>query len=69
MVCPVCILPILSGAAALGSGTAAARAKNKSMMILMLVASLIFTGITIYIFVKKDDLKNDCDSCKMPEKK
>jgi hypothetical protein len=53
--------------AGLASGGAAYKAKTKSLMILMIVASLIFSGITIYIFVKKDDLKKDCDSCKMPD--
>jgi FtsH-binding integral membrane protein len=67
MVCPTCILPFLSMGATLASGSAAYKAKTKSLMILMIVASLIFTGITIYIFIKKDDLKQNCESCKMPE--
>ena len=69
MVCPTCILPFLSMGASLASGSAAYKAKTKSLMILMIVASLIFTGITIYIFINKDKLKSDCDSCKLPEQK
>lgn len=66
MPCPICILPFLSGAAAFGSGASAFRAKNKSMMWLMIIVSIIFTILTIYIMVKKDDLKQECESCQLP---
>jgi flagellar basal body-associated protein FliL len=67
MVCPVCIIPLASGIAALTSGTIASRSKKILIVILLVLFTIISLGITVYFLVFKKQLKKKCKTCSIPD--
>lgn len=66
MVCPVCIIPLISGATAIGTGSTAFSKKGSKMMkyvFLTVTAILIF--ISVYFLYYRKKLAEDCDTCKI----
>jgi len=68
MVCPVCIIPIVGGATALGTGSKAfSKTISKNLKWILLGTTLFLILVSLYFLIYKDKLSEECDSCKMPE--
>lgn len=67
MVCPVCLIPIVTGTTALGSGTAISSTKNTIIIIILILITIISIALTVYFITNKKKLKSKCDSCKIPK--
>ena len=68
MVCPVCIIPLVSGATALGTGSRAMSKKSsKTTKIVFFIVTISLVSISVYFLYYKKKLSENCDTCKMPE--
>lgn len=66
MVCPVCIIPLISGATALGTGsTAFSKKSSRTMRYVFLTVTAILIFVSIYFLYYRKKLAEDCDTCKI----
>ena len=66
MVCPVCIIPLVSGATALGTGsTAFSKKSSKIRKCIFFIVTAILVFISIYFLYYRKKLAEDCDTCKI----
>lgn len=64
MVCPVCIIPIVSGLSALGTGKMASSETSQKMKLILWVITIVFIILCLYYIYKKF-YNVKCDECKI----
>ena len=66
MVCPVCIIPLISGATAIGTGSKVFSKKSpKTIKYVFLLITIGLVSISVYFVYHKKKLSEDCDTCKI----
>lgn len=65
MVCPVCVIPLMGGLGATGSGVASTKTNSPYLKYSLILLAIILLGVGIYFYVYKEYYKDECDVCKI----
>lgn len=69
MVCPMCVIPLISGLSAVGTGRLANTAHNDKMKSMFWALTVVFSILCIYyllykyVYLKWYPRSNTCDEC------
>ena len=65
MVCPVCILPLVGGLGATGSGVASTKTNSSYLKYGLIALTVLLIVGSLYFYIYKEYYKDECDVCKI----